>query len=79
MVILYNMTVKLEHIIVWTAVFQVANIWVDLCISRKRFLTRFFHLAGIRLSSVCQFLLFNAGLKAAGTIEPSPVPISPVL
>ncbi|CRH32402.1 Uncharacterized protein BN1183_AF_00310 [Pantoea ananatis] len=42
MVVLYNMTVESEHIIVWTAVFQVANIWVDLCISRKRFLTRFF-------------------------------------
>ncbi|PKC30687.1 hypothetical protein V462_19770 [Pantoea ananatis 15320] len=52
------MTVKLEHIIVWTAVFQVANIWVDLCISRKRFLTRFFSFGwhpvviGLSISSV---------------------------
>ncbi|WP_275235352.1 hypothetical protein, partial [Pantoea ananatis] len=58
MVVLYNMTVKLEHIIVWTAVFQVANIWVDLCISRKRFLTRFFSFGwhpvviGLSISSV---------------------------
>ncbi|MGX9279036.1 hypothetical protein ACWXWL_15105 [Pantoea ananatis] len=58
MVVLYNMTVESEHIIVWTAVFQVANIWVDLCISRTRFLTRFFSFGwhpvviGLSISSV---------------------------
>lgn len=54
----YNVTMKLEHIVVWIAVFQVANIQVYPFIFRKRFLTRFFPFGwhpvviGLSISSV---------------------------